>query len=258
MNELRDPERRPPRLSEAIPAEVSRYWPHHQFELDQEKCTSNLHSAPRGSAARLAGDTNERFKVLLDDEDATSLTEAAEHLSKADLPTEIADALAIGTPGKMLFAYLDDICVLCDPGRVAEIVRQVQHALHRQTGTQVNLGKANVWNGAAVKPTDMHTIGIEAWKGEGLEKGRGLVVLGVPIGHTTFLQKWLANKEESRLQLLARVPAVQDATPLDMCWTQGEPHPPQLAPFRSVRIRPEPRQPLAGLPDGHHGHASAR
>ena len=88
VNELRDLERRPPRLSEAVPAEVSRYWPHHQFELDQEKCASNLRSAPRGSAARLAGDTNERFKVLLDDEDATSLTEAAEHLSKADLPTE--------------------------------------------------------------------------------------------------------------------------------------------------------------------------
>ena len=63
---------------EAIPVEVSGYWPHHQFELDQEKCASNLRSAPRGSAAGLAGDTNEHHKVMLDDEEATHLiTEAA-------------------------------------------------------------------------------------------------------------------------------------------------------------------------------------
>ena len=35
LNELRDPVRRPAQLSEAIPVEVSRYLPHHQFELDQ-------------------------------------------------------------------------------------------------------------------------------------------------------------------------------------------------------------------------------
>ena len=41
----------------------------------------------------MAGDTVERH----DDEEATLLiTEAAEHLSKADLSTEIADALAMG------------------------------------------------------------------------------------------------------------------------------------------------------------------
>ena len=97
LNELRDPVRRPAQLSEAIPVEVSRYWPHHQFELDQEKYASNLRSAPRGSAAGLAGDTNEHYKVMLDDEEATHLiTEVAEHLSQADLPSEVADALAMG------------------------------------------------------------------------------------------------------------------------------------------------------------------
>ena len=53
LNELRDPVRRPAQLSEAIPDEVSRYWLHHQFELDQEKYASNFRSAPRGSAAGL-------------------------------------------------------------------------------------------------------------------------------------------------------------------------------------------------------------
>ena len=96
LNELRDPECRPTRLSEAIPEEVTRFGPQHSFELDQEKYASNLRSA-RGSTAGLACDTNEHYKVLLDDQEATLLiTEAAEHLSKADLPTEIADALAMG------------------------------------------------------------------------------------------------------------------------------------------------------------------
>ena len=70
---------------------------------------------------------------------------------------------------------------------------------------------AKVWNGAAVKPKDLHIFGAEAWKGEGPEEERGLVVFGVPVGHSAFVQKWLADKEGSHLQLLARIPAVQDA-----------------------------------------------
>ena len=98
LNEFRDPERRPPQLSEAIPPEVSGYCPQHQFKLDWRKYACNLRSAPRGSAAGLAGDTNEHLKVLLDDEQATLLiTEAAEHLSIADLPKEIADAIGLGS-----------------------------------------------------------------------------------------------------------------------------------------------------------------
>ena len=116
----------------------------------------------------------------------------------------------------------------CDPGRVAEIFLQVRHARHHAVGIQVNLGKTKVWNGAAVKPKDLHIFGAEAWKGEGPEEERGLVVLGVPVGHSAFVQKWLVDKEGSHLQLLARIPAVQDtqcAWLPDVCWAQGGPHP---------------------------------
>ena len=69
----------------------------HQFQLDREKYACNLRAAPRGSAGGVAGDTNEHLKVLLDDEEATLLvTEAAEHLSVADVPGEIAEALGLG------------------------------------------------------------------------------------------------------------------------------------------------------------------
>ena len=46
--------------------------------------------------------------------------------------------------------------------------------------------------------------------------------------------------------------------PLDVCWTQGEPHSRQLVPFRGVRFRPEPRHPPSNLSCRHHRHASPR
>ena len=77
-----------------------------------------------------------------------------------------------------------------------------------------------------VKTTDMHVIGAEAWKGEGIEEERGLVVLGVPVG-------LLADKEGSHSQNPSgEGRTVRVAAPLDVCWTQGGLHSPQLAPFR--------------------------
>ena len=67
--------------------------------------------------------------------------------------------------GEMLFANLDDIYVLCDPDRIAEIFVQIRHALFHQTGKSTS-----------AKP-----------------------------------MKWLADKDGSHLQLLSRIPAVQDA-----------------------------------------------
>ena len=74
------------------------------------------------------------------------------------------------TAGEMLFAYLDDIYVLCDLSRVAEIFLQVKQSLFRSAGIQVNLGKTKIWNDAAIKPKDLDTIGAEAWTGEGPEE----------------------------------------------------------------------------------------
>ena len=113
--------------------------------------------------------------------------------------------------GELLFAYLDDIYVLCDPSRVAEIFLQVKLSLFRSAGIQVNLGKTKIWNSAGIKPEDLDTVGAEAWTGEGPEEDRGLVVLGVPVGHRAFVQKWLADKGQSHAQFLSRIPVVQDA-----------------------------------------------
>ena len=103
LNELRDPELRPSGLSEGVPLEVSRFWPHNQFQFDREKCACNFRSVLRGSAAGLAGDTNEHLNVLLNDEETTLLvSDAAEHLCIADFPGEIADSLDLGALAALL------------------------------------------------------------------------------------------------------------------------------------------------------------
>ena len=60
----------------------------------------------------------------------------------------------------------------------------------RSAGIQVTLGKTKQLLG----PEDSDTFGAEVWSGEGPEDDRGLAVLGVPVGHKAFEQKWLADK----------------------------------------------------------------
>lgn len=98
LEELRDPERRPPHLTEPIPPDVMDFAPTAPLEFDRERYANNLRSAPRGSAPGLAGDTNEHLKVLLDDELATDLiAAAAERLAHAQVPEPIVDALSLGS-----------------------------------------------------------------------------------------------------------------------------------------------------------------
>ena len=132
--------------------------------------------------------------------------------------------------GEMLFAFLDNIYILCDPSRVGEIFLQVLQSLARFAGVQVNLEKTKVWNRAATRPEDLHTIGAEAWRGEGPEEEQGLVVLGVPVGHSAFVQKWLADEEEvssavSHPNTSCSGRTVCVAATHDVCWTQSKPHP---------------------------------
>ena len=335
LNELRDPERSPPRLSEAIPPEVSGHCPQHQFKLDRRKYACNLGGSAAGLALLICrrklptpsvwdshshsegewqhqghryGDTFCRgvartmaqqcakifeeacvlYQYALHTRAGTEcvarvvrlLTEldpkktllsidgvgAFDHIKRKSMlealhnnpalapllpfvrtfhgkdstyvwyddeggaPRDLAGrgGRARGPPhaalyaldqhaapsqvdaslheGEMFFAFLDDIYILCDPSRVGEIFLQVKQSLGRFAGVQVNLGKTKVWNRAATK--HHWSQGVE---GEGPEEEHSLVVLGVPVGHSAFVQKWLADKEESHQEFLTRIPAVQVA-----------------------------------------------
>ena len=120
---------------------------------------------------------------------------------------EVSDSLG---EGELIFAYLDDVYVLCDPERVAEIFLLVAEALRRHAGVEVNLGKTKVWNAAGEKPRGADTMGREAWVGECEVHKRGVVVLGAPVGHPSFVAKWLQDKAEEHAVFLDRIPAVKD------------------------------------------------
>ena len=66
-------------------------------------------------------------------------------------------------PKEQLFAYLDDVYVVCLPERVTEIFHMVSEALKRHSGIEVNLGKTKVWNEALEKPPRVEELGAKAW-----------------------------------------------------------------------------------------------
>ena len=58
----------------------------------------------------------------------------------------LAEANSLLREDEFLFAFLDDVYVLCDPERVVEVFRLVGTALGERAGIQVNLGKTKIWN----------------------------------------------------------------------------------------------------------------
>ena len=96
----------------------------------------------------------------------------------------------------MLFANLDDIHVLCDPDRVAEIFLQVWHALHHAAGIQVNLGKTKVWNGAAIKPKDLHIFELRLRKAKDLRRREVLWCWACQLGTALSSRSGLPTRRD--------------------------------------------------------------
>ena len=134
--------------------------------------------------------------------------------------------------GEMLFAYLDDIYVLCDPSRVADIFLLVKQSLFRSAGIQVNLGKTKVWNSAAIKPEDFRhhwSRGVDRWRGP--DEDRGIVVLGVPVGTEHLCRSGWQTKSSHMRSFSVGLQRPQGraermVAPLDVRQAQGIPHPP--------------------------------
>ena len=55
-------------------------------------------------------------------------------------------------PEEMLFTFLDDIYIVCCPGRVGVVHTMLENALWGQAHIQVHAGKTKVWNRAGVRP----------------------------------------------------------------------------------------------------------
>ena len=97
LAELRNPELRPPALTAPLPEDTFTFTPNKQLQLKSGVLMTALKSAGRGSARDLAGMRCEHLRVLLDDEETwQSFVSLAEALARAEVPEEIAAALALG------------------------------------------------------------------------------------------------------------------------------------------------------------------
>ena len=71
-------------------------------------------------------------------------------------------------PGELLFAFLDDVYVVCSPIRVRAVFDLLARELSEHAGIQLNEGKTRVWNRAGVRPPTHGGFGTRS-----VERGRG-------------------------------------------------------------------------------------
>ena len=70
-------------------------------------------------------------------------------LAQHPAPHEVQQHLRAG---EAVFAFLDDVYIVCEPDRVSTLLELVRGALFRHAHTEVNMGKTRVWNAADMEP----------------------------------------------------------------------------------------------------------
>ena len=139
-------------------------------------------------------------------------------------------------PSEAIFAYLDDVYVLCQPDQATEVFNLLATALSAQAGVQVNLGKTKMWNKAGVQPPGAETIGPEVWVGGSnvAPAHRGIVVLGSPLGSQEFIGSHTdatLRDQQHPLELLPKLPDLQCAwVLLNLCASPRSNHALSTAP----------------------------
>ena len=116
-------------------------------------------------------------------------------------------------PGEHLFAYLDDLYVICRRERAATAFRTVAEAVAEMAGVQSHLGKLRAWcSGGGPAPADLAALGPQVWTADLPPEQNGLKVLGVPIGTKEFVQACGAERlaeERTLLDILPELPDTQ-------------------------------------------------
>ena len=130
----------------------------------------------------------------------------------------ISDRLLIT---KKIFAFLDDIYLVCRPNRVAAVYEIVRQELQRHTNIDIHRGKTKIWNRSGEKPSGVDQLTQPArvqdpraivWRGaaELPVSEQGMKVLGVPLGREEYANRFLEKKTEHHDTLFHRIPLVPD------------------------------------------------
>ena len=124
-------------------------------------------------------------------------------------------------PTERLFAFLDDLYVVCRPDRVVDVHHILAVELWSHAKIQIQHGKTQVWNRGGVEPTEIETLQAAAqvsdpdalvWRGDPTlpEVEQGMKILGTPLGHPSYVQSFLRAKTDDHTLLLERIPEVPD------------------------------------------------
>ena len=123
-------------------------------------------------------------------------------------------------PSERLFAFLDDIYIVCKPDRVDDVHTLLESALWDHARIQVHVGKTKVYR-AGVRPeacdrlerrAPLATQEARVWRG-GLDVNpevRGIKVLGTPVGHPAYVTTQLQHIRQDQQLLLDRIPLLPD------------------------------------------------
>ena len=127
-------------------------------------------------------------------------------------------------PGELLFAFLDDIYVVCSQARVRTVFNLLSVKLFDGAGIRLHGGKTRVWNKAGICPPNMGDLGPEVWNAEGIK------ILGTPVGSTPFVGGHSMGAGRS----------MRLANPLAVRWTPLSPLLEDSPSFTIRLVRPRP------------------
>ena len=125
------------------------------------------------------------------------------------------------TADEELFAFLDDIYVICSPERVGDIHFLLQQELWRHSRISLHLGKTQGWSRAGFEPpacAELQQAAEEAdsdavvWKEsqEMPRAQRGVKILGTPVCDPEYVKAMLSRKTEEYRVFLEHIPNVDD------------------------------------------------
>ena len=123
--------------------------------------------------------------------------------------------------GERLFAYLDDVYVVCNPAKVSEVHAILAQELERHAHIRLHLGKTQTWNRGGIVPTGVAELTAAArrvkpdavvWRGDAQlpVQSQGVRVLGTPVGRPEYVEDFLVRKSSEHDILFTRIPSVED------------------------------------------------
>ena len=100
--------------------------------------------------------------------------------------------------GEYLFAYLDDLYVVCGPARVGDAHSILQQELFFHAHISIHQGKTQVWNREGLLQAAAMLVTHDAivWRGDRnlFDEEQGIIILGTPVGKPEYIFHKLTQK----------------------------------------------------------------